>query len=830
MKTFYSSSVEQVVQELNSDKYRGLSYKNLSENIDKFGENIIKVEMDRSVLKTVFNLKEYILFFIALLVSIGLKFYICTIAVLIMMIAKLTLSILDYKNKKKKTQHIESLNYTDVNIVRAGTRDCVRADILTVGDIVFLKKGDIISADIRIIEEENLYVNERNITSIDTQVRKYSTRIDRVKSLDEISNMVFRGTRVVRGSAKGIVVSIGNDTQIGRLLEYIKISDVRSRKVFDTLEESSRNTSIFMFVGATIISMLLIFVQSNITNEYIALVWFIACSINTKSVDKIYFLLKKKILFKEGIFIDDFNILKRFSDINVLFMPKISSVSNSKMNIKTIYTSNALFEDINKIDKSNINIERILNIGILNNNATFQSDKNTYMGNLIDAAILEFCNKNAIFKSVVLSKYKPIFNISDDKGISTSVNKVRANYRASVKGYVDEVLERCKYIMIDGVERDITDDDIEKIRMIDFNISNKGYETVGFAYRSFAYEPSEDENIESNLVFVGISGFENELREDAKKLVFELKKNHVLPILITDDNKIVATRIGIDLGIARGMEEVVSGVELLSLDKDEFINVLSRVRVLCRITPAIKSKIINLFSNEGYNVVAVGENLSDIPSISTSDIGIVSGKRPAKLLEKMADIKIGDNILFEFLKMLKQGDNAKLSKDKLLTVYKVVFLYELFIVLYASLIMRVQAFDFVALAILNILILPFLSLLIFYDDIEFKSNIKKLIISIAFKIILFTVSVNILIVDMKFEFISFVCIYYVVMLSIFIRNLNLKDKFRKYILIGNSIIFVLIILIYAYIIGVLGLVLISKIFIILIIYTIFELLLKKWQG
>lgn len=306
------------------------------------------------------------------------------------------------------------------------------------------------------------------------------------------------------------------------------------------------------------------------------------------------------------------------------------------------------------------------------------------------------------------------------KGIKTTVNKVNKNYRANVRGALDEILARSSYIMIDGVEKTLDNEMIETIKKIDFNFENTGYVTEAFAYRSFNYEPTEDENIESNLVFVGLIGYENPKKENVEEIIDEIKKRNIVPILFTDDNKITAYRIGKDVGLVNNMSEVISGVELLSLGKEEIIEVLSRVKVFCRINPDIRNKIIEIFVENKYRVCSTGENLSHIPSVLLSDVSIAKGNNVAALIKTLSTVSIGDNILKNIIYLYDNCKKHKYNLGKTLILTKNILIGEAIVVLFLELILKVSLRY--GILLFNFLFLPILfSLLIInYEKVERK--------------------------------------------------------------------------------------------------------------
>lgn len=725
MKNFYNLNFDKVIKELNSDKFKGLGYKSLTENIEKYGRNTIELGLNKKVEISVLSIckSSYMAFIILVLIfNLSLSQYLNSAILFIIILINLISKYIKIISDKKQIRDLELLNYTDVKVIRCGVKNILKAEELVVGDIIFIEKGNIVSADIRIIESDNLIINERNVTSVDFDVKKYSTRIEgKAESISDINNMAFRGTRVAEGYAKGVVVAIGNDTQLGKLLKYLKSIDKRRNSSNENFSKNIKKVNFAIALVGIIASIVLFFIKSMQSINIIADILFLIASTSLPAVIAIYRLLKKKEYRNKEIEINNINIIDNAKDIDIFFLDKIGSITEEEMIVQKIYTSEKMIEELSDIDLKDSNIARIIDIGILNNNSKFNSADNKYTGDLADGAMLKFATTKNIFRSALVSKYPKKFEVPyyGERRISTTLNKIKKQYRANVKGSLDEVLDKCKYIMIDGMERDLTDDDIEKIRMIDFNMSNNALITRGFAYRSFRYEPSEDENIESNLVFVGIVGFENPKKEGAKELIKKLKKEKVLPILITDDNKIIASRLGIELGISKGMEEVISGVELLSLNKDELITVLSRARILCKISPSIKSKIISMFKNDGYRIASTGENLSDMPTIVLSDVGITKGNKPANLIKKMSDVYIVDNFLEKFVLLVNESNLFEERLEKALLKCKWFMIIEIIAIVLAIIFLNNFELNSFAFCIFNFLTLTIIIFSYLFNFFEF---------------------------------------------------------------------------------------------------------------
>ncbi|MFR5265998.1 hypothetical protein [Clostridium sp.] len=724
MNRWYNLSWSRIVESLNSDSKRGLSFKQLEISMRSSGKNNLnlKGKSEKSNFRLILEETSFLLVFI-IVILFFLKSYIEGTLLLVLLIFRIYIF---FKNKKKKLAEVDvinNLNYTDVWVMRGGIRDFVKAEDLVIGDIVLLKNGNLVPADIRIIEAENLKINERNILGEEFISLKNSARLDgEINSLKEVYNMAFRGTRIVSGEGKGIVVSIGNKTKLGNIVKYFDLYNKKSKVVESKIDEFKKKLNIYGIA----LSLIVFFIYYVVKIETIKILGiyslFIVGTFNFLDMFK-FLTIKKNIegFKRKGISSLKEEYLKTFDNINVLFVDKLAAITEEKMNVKTIYTNNEINEK-GKINTNEINNERLMSIAVLCNNSKYNKAMDSYSGDLKEGATLKFASENGVFKSALEAKNKRLFEVVNDgyKEIKTTVNRVNNKYRANIRGSLDEILARSSYIMIDGIEKTLDNETIENIKKIDFNFENTGYVTEAFAYRSFNYEPTEDENIESNLVFVGLIGYENPKKENVEEIIDEIKKRNIVPILFTDDNKITAYRIGKEVGLVSNMSEVISGVELLSLGKDEIIEVLSRVKVFCRINPDIRNKIIEIFVENKYKICSTGENLSHIPSVLLSDVSVAKGNNVAALIKTLSTVSIGDNILKNIIYLYDECKKYKYNLEKTLNLMKNILIVEIVVVLFLELILKTSLRYWVLL--FNFLFIPILFSLsiISYKNIERK--------------------------------------------------------------------------------------------------------------
>lgn len=732
MDRWYNLSWSRIVELLKSDSKRGLSFKQLELSIKTGGKNNLKLRgnSNKSNLKLfIEEVPFFVIFLLVILLILGS--YIETSIIFIVMV----IYIYSFYNNKKKGlsqfEAINNLNYTDVWVMRAGIRDFIKAEELVIGDIVLLKKGNIVPADIRIIESEDLRINERNILGEEFVSLKNPARIDgEVNSLREVYNMAFRGSRIISGEGKGIVVSIGAKTNLGSIVKYFNLFSNKNKDDENKIRRFKKTINIY---GTLIILAIFLGLKIFNVDDYktiVSSIIFIIATFNFLDFFK-FIVMKYKIkgLESDGINNLSNESLKDFGNINIVFVDKLASITEERMEVKAFYT-NMEINHSGKINTSDINNERLMAIAVLCNNSKYSKKNECYNGDLREGAILKFASENGIFKSALDAKNKRVFEVVNDgyKNIKTTVNRVNRNYRANTRGALDEILSRSSYIMIDGIEKPLDKEIIENIKKIDFNFQNTGYITEGFAYRSFKYEPSEDENIENNLVFVGIVAYENPKKANVEDVIVEVKKRGIVPILFTDDNKITAYRIGKEVGLINNMSEVISGVEMLALGKDEIIDVLARVKVFCRINPDIRNKIIEIFVENKYKVCSTGENLSHMPSVLLSTVSVAKGNNVAALIKTLSTVSIQDDILKNIIYLYDKSKRHKYNLYKSLDVLKRSLIIEILLVIIINGLFNFSVRTYVI--IWNMIIIPiiFSILILKYDKLEIKiSKISEFI-------------------------------------------------------------------------------------------------------
>ncbi|PIH05232.1 P-type ATPase [Clostridium combesii] len=692
MTDFYNYTWVDVVKHLNSDSYSGLLESQIDLHRKKYGVNEFHFGKKRSIFYLI--LKEITQLWFINIILCSILFFISKEVIcfsILVFIALMNLVSIIYIESKeiKNINTLEKLSVTESRALRGSLTKNIRSTELVVGDIVRLKPGEIVPADIRIIEAERLRVNEAVITGENYIIEKYSTKIeDQEISTSEMRNILFKASTIISGEALGIVIAVGENTEAFNIISKFSEDGEEKFSLKNKITKVANKISLIFLILTILVSSINYVigngVQSIIRNSSILILSYIPITLILIVIFSSFIIVKK--MKKEGIIFKNISVIEKFAKASIVFINKTGALSEKTMSVKRIYTNGKfipLNEETTRIDrefKEDLNVTRLLKIGILCNDTDFKigeikNIKNDYA----EIALTEFAIRNGINKNSLEDENNRVFQIpyDTDKRIMTTINRVDGNYRANIKGSLESILSKCTHIMKNGIEMEISEEDINNIKMADMEMSKDSLSVLGFAYRSFNYEPSPKENVESNLVFAGIIGFDNPLKDNWEEAINLSRYLCVYPIIITEDNKLTAYYTGIKLGILRKVSQVISGVEMDNMKEKEIKDNIDKIKIFSRVNYKHKIKIVNNYKDKGYVTVMEGAKVNDLPSLKSADVGITDSN--SSLLQKFSDIVLKDwslkNLLMSIVDCRKILQASKNIIMYIITVLLSTFLF-----------------------------------------------------------------------------------------------------------------------------------------------------------
>ena len=673
---------DEVISELVSDK-NGLTDNEVKKRLVMYGKNILPKEKKDSIYKIFFSQFANAITLILVLTCI-FSFMVNEIVdgiaiVLIIMIDVIMGTIKEYK-AKKSAESLSNMIKVNTKVLRNGREKIVDSEDLVVGDIFYLESGDKVSADARIIECNNLSINESMLTGESNAIFKNSSKMKEKKSMSESVNMVYAGTSVIPGRAKCIAVGTGSNTEIGRIATTVidtKNEDspltIRMNKFTKQISIAIVCVSIVLLIslyikGAELKEMFLSVVALSVSAmpEGLPLALTLALTIGANRMSK------KKVIVKQ------LNAVEALGSCSVIASDKTGTLTVNEQTLKKIILPNdnnyeitgSGYNDNGKVIGEELDFAYdIIKYGVINNESGLVKDKNdkwVSYGDSIDIAFLACGKKSKVDISNVIklggipyesiNKYSCVFYKEDDRVFCT------------VKGSVEVVLELCNKMNIGNKNVEL---DSELIDKQSEKLASDGYRVLAIAYgevSNFEEKSSYSKKDIPKLSFIGLCGFVDPVRKEVKKSIDSCLKSGIKVVMITGDHPITAYSIAKTLDLASDYSYVTTGEEIekyKNMSINEFDNFIKSKTVFSRVSPLQKLEIVESYKRQGEFVAVTGDGVNDAPALKSANIGVAMGSG-TDVAKETSNMIIVDNNFMSIVSAVEEGRNAYANIRKVL--------------------------------------------------------------------------------------------------------------------------------------------------------------------
>ncbi len=674
-------SVESITEKLSVDPREGLSGNEVKERRSTFGANRIRHSKGKSAWKILLDqFTNLIMLVLAAAAFLSLAFtqWVDGIAILVAMAIN---AIIGFTTEMKATRSMEALQQMDLvtaMVKRNGEVQEINARDIVPGDIVVFEGGDMISADIRLIESNKLQANESPLTGESLPVAKTIDSIDEDAPLAERNNMVYKGTSITRGSGQGIAVFTGMDTEIGTIASLVDEAESQSdplEKQLDGLTKSLIKVIFFVSLLAGTAGYLsgqdLILMIKTVVVLIVA-----AIPEGLPVVATVALARGMKQMADENALVRRLTAVQTLGSTNVIFTDKTGTLTENQMtmvefrerdNIITI-TGEGLRTDgtfalkDNKFNPADdpVLIEA-LKTGMLCTNASLRINddgETESIGDPMEVALIVAGEKAGLDHDELLQQMPEEKEIAFDPAnkMMATYHKIEDNlYRVSVKGAPESVLDVCTRINSKGQSEDFSDD--ERSRWLDINteMARNGLRVLSMAVKT---TNSIDEKPYKNLTFLGLSGLVDPPRGDIRGDIEKCDEAGIRVIMITGDQEVTATNVGVAVGIIddeKSPAKQGSEIEDISSLSEEEMHEITQTSIFYRVSPEQKLNLISVYQEENNIVAMTGDGVNDAPALKKADIGVAMGKRGQQVAKEASDIILLDDDFTSILTAVKHG-------------------------------------------------------------------------------------------------------------------------------------------------------------------------------
>lgn len=655
MSSFYKKSFDACLQELGSNKY-GLSENEAMARLPEAQAKQIKPAKKQSFFcKFLAQIKE--LMVLVLLISGVVSIIIGAIehssseivdgAIILGIVVMNALFGVYQENKSEKAiDALKNLTRPETFVLRGGKLVKIKTTEVVVGDVISLSSGSIVPADLRLLESVNLKISEAALTGESEAVEKHAENVyEKDLPLADRKNMAYAGSVVENGHGKGVVVALGQDSEIGKIAESLKTTT----KDMTPLQKSIQGVGkvltylILLMAGITFVLEAI----ANPTQILQAFLTAVAISVaaipeSMPAVITIIMSLGVAKLSKQKAIVKRLHAVETLGACDVICSDKTGTITQNRMKVEDFFTF---------FDQKSTKFEIFLNSMVLCNDAA--RGKDGYVGGSTEVALVDFAKSFGFDKAEACLKYERLDEVSfsSARKMMTTLNSVNGENVAFMKGALDRVLAKCTTYLKDEKVVPLDEAARKQILQANKNMCGKALRVISFAFCSCAGSKIKEEN----FTFLGLCGLQDPPRPEIEEAVKKCRKAGMRPVMITGDFKDTAFAIAKKVGIAQNEQQVLSGEEIDALTDEEFLKVVEEKCVFARVSPAHKVRIVDALKKSGHIVAMTGDGVNDAPSLKKADIGIGMGKTGTDVTKDVADIIITDDNFATIIVAVEEG-------------------------------------------------------------------------------------------------------------------------------------------------------------------------------
>ncbi|HIR59770.1 MAG TPA: calcium-translocating P-type ATPase, PMCA-type [Candidatus Onthousia excrementipullorum] len=625
MKDAYTKSSDEVVKILNS-YIDGLTANEVKARLNKYGYNEIEAKKPKTILEMILEqLKDrmILILLLASILSFILGEYAEGIVILIIIFINTLISIIEEKKALDAIEALRNMNAPHTTVIRDGKKKNILTKEVVIGDIVYLEDGNIVPADIRLIEENGLKVDESSLTGESVPVEKDANIIlDKNTTLADRVNMVYSSTIISYGTAIGVVVGTATNTEVGSIATMLEDTDSLDTPLKRKLNKVGEVLSII----GILVAILIFIIGLLYDKDFISLLMVsisLAISVIPEGLPAtatIVMALGVSRMAKKNALVKKLPAVEALGSATVICSDKTGTLTLNKM---TVVKSTLYSDIINKNDENTFS-DDLIKCSLICNNAYIDKDK--VIGDPTEGCLLTYAKNNGYdIKDIKSNKvlYEQAFD-SIRKRMSVVI-KDKKEYLLYCKGAPEELIDVCSYACVDDKLVKLTNEDKDKIKDYCVTMSSKGLRLLGFAMKNIKTLPKEGDMIEEDLTFIGIMGIIDPPRVEVKHAINTCHEAGIRVIMITGDHKLTATAIAKDLGIYKKGDLVVDGEELSRMSDLKLRNTIKDISVFARVTPQDKLRIVNALKKKKEIVAMTGDGVNDAPALKKADIGVAMG-------------------------------------------------------------------------------------------------------------------------------------------------------------------------------------------------------------
>ena len=672
MRSYHALNIHEVAAKLKADRQHGLSEGEAAARLLRYGPNLLASKPLKTrwqlLLEQFTNPIVWVLI-VAGFLAIMFRNYSEGLAIGMVIVVNALIGYFMEWQAIRSMQQLRKMGRARTRVIRQGHMRTIDSAELVPGDLVYMEAGDLVTADARLLEVNNLGVKESALTGESVQESKMAALLPEDTVLADRRNMVYKGTVVTRGNGKALVVATGSQTELGSISE---ITQQASKAASPLDKRLSRLSKKLIWLTLAITAIILVSGIAGGRDWLIMIETAVALAVaaipeGLPVIATITLAIGMVRLSKENAIVKTLEAVQTLGETNIIFTDKTGTLTENRMAFACAASSfGLLYKEQTKdvlSDPKNAEsrvLRLLLETGALCNNSSYDEDSgNDETGDPIEVALLKAAAENIGSVGNVKKRYPRVAEIPFDaeSKFMATLHQEGESYLVCIKGAAESVLGRCNRIIDTRGEEVPLSDAKSWVEQTDA-LARDGMRVLCFAYGRYGKRPPEPD-FANNLVLLGLIGFIDPARDGIEPAMKACQSAGIRVVMITGDHPETAGNIAEKTGLVPHGKEAtkVLGEELPALldTNRQTDHRLMESAIFARTTPIQKLALVHYFQNKGMVVAMTGDGVNDAPALKKADIGIAMGQRGTEVAKEAADIILKDDSFKSIVVAVEQG-------------------------------------------------------------------------------------------------------------------------------------------------------------------------------
>ncbi len=648
---------------LETDKDKGLTRREAMERRAKYGANRLESQEQKSLGQMIAEqLNDPLILILVVAMAISLMLHELGDAVIIVTVVVLNaaVGIIQEGKAGKAVEALKKISSPQAVVLREGERAKIAAEELVQGDIVLLEAGNMVPADLRLIETNGVCVEESTLTGESVPVEKEAEHVVETSGDNSCMNMAYMSTYVTKGRGMGVVTATGMDTRIGHIAgmlhegkEKLTPLQVKLGELGKLLSALAVGICIFLFVVAVL--------QKRDVGEMLLTSVSLAVAAvpeGLPAIVTIVLALSVSRMVRAKTIVRKLSSVETLGAVEVVCSDKTGTLTQNKMTATECYLEGklsgreqlcTLFAGAGQKLAPDSAESHFLTGSVLCNDGMLKGEEK--LGDPTELALLYMARDCGVNLEALRARYPRTAERGFDSArkMMTTVHRQGPETVAYSKGAAERILEGCSRIYRQGRLCELTQTDRAAITRVQGSLMAEGRRVMGLAM-----DP-QGGMAEKDMVFLGLVSMQDPVRQEAVQAVADFARAGVATVMITGDHPDTAFSIAKELGIASRPEQCITGRELDHLKEHSFLQRLKELRVFARVTPEHKVRIVEGYRTLGRTVAMTGDGVNDAPSLQAADIGIAMGMNGTDVARGAADFVLMDDNFATIHTAIREG-------------------------------------------------------------------------------------------------------------------------------------------------------------------------------